>query len=414
MKNRKKRKAVFALIAVLLYILILASGIAAVNVYPVYYNQRPRLIRQARIIAQEHLEDVDEALNYMTSSTTRILVYDKDGNYQRYISMKDFGETIVNAEWLDKYLVKTLKGEEVFAMIPAHEDVYNPMHIWLVIGVPIIEDNAVAGSVYLIKNLENLQEATIAFFIYFTIFYWLGVYLFASRLLEKRKHDDMKHVLLINTTHALKTPLVSMRALAETLCDEMETDPEKQKQYCGLILQEVSRQENMVQDALQLSKMQSGAMDYSKTTVALDEIVGQIREKYMTLCEYLDISLYISKDISTCPPLHTNADCIKQLLSILLDNSMKFVDKDGNIWLDVSVHEKKATVYVIDDGTGIDEKTLPHVFERFFKGVYGNNEFGNGLGLAIAGEIVHGLKEKIWVESKWGTGTTFFFTVHVA
>jgi signal transduction histidine kinase len=167
----------------------------------------------------------------------------------------------------------------------------------------------------------------------------------------------------------------------------------------------------MIRDILDISKLQSKGMDFTKTNIGAAEVLEPMLDKYATLCDYLGVSLHISESVSHLPPLLTNAACIRQLLGVLLDNSIKFVKEGGGIWLDASVSRKYATICVRDNGIGIEKEALPHIYERFFKCSHDFNESGSGLGLAIAKEIALGLKEKIWAESETGRGTAIFFTV---
>lgn len=110
------------------------------------------------------------------------------------------------------------------------------------------------------------------------------------------------------------------------------------------------------------------------------------------------------------PKLYTDADRVIQLLEILLDNALKFVEEGGSILLNATTKYGQATIRVNDTGRGISSDDLPHIFERFYKSEV-DNPTGSGLGLAIANEIISGLHETIWVQTEVGKGTTFFFTV---
>jgi len=193
----------------------------------------------------------------------------------------------------------------------------------------------------------------------------------------------------------------------------VEPDPDQQKVYYGMILREANRQDHMIRDILELSKLQSHGMDFSKTKLSTAELLAPIREKYATLCDCMDINLHISDTVSRLPALYSNAACVRQIFEILLDNALKFVSEGGNIWLDASVSGKTAVICVRDDGIGIEKEALPQIFDRFFKGSHDFNSSGSGLGLAIAKEITAGLKERIWAESEIGKGSSFFFTVHL-
>ena len=413
MKRLIHKPAFAAVVLVIIYLSGLALGACALTVYPVFSRWKNVLLSHARIIAQESLEGSEEMIEKIKGANVHILFYDAEGNCLRYITSDKHRSRTELDGYLERYLHSVLSGDEIFKVTPSQYS-KKLTHIWLTTGIPITEQGRVVGAVFLIRNLENLQEALIGYVVYCTLFYWLSVYFLISSLRKKRKLDELRQNYVANVTHAFKTPIASIKALAETLCDGVEPDPERQKVYYGMILREANRQDHMIRDTLELSKLQSNGMDFSKTGVRISEVLDPVVEKYAVLCDCMGISLHISEKIARLPLLHTNAACLKQLLELLLDNALKFAGEDGDIWLEVSVLRDQVTFCGRDNGIGISKEDLPHVFERFFKCSHDFNESGSGLGLAIAREIAAGLKERIWAESEQGQGTAFFFTVHTA
>lgn len=151
-------------------------------------------------------------------------------------------------------------------------------------------------------------------------------------------------------------------------------------------------------------------MEFPKAVVPAEEIFKPLEQLFASRCEDIGIAFRVEDTIWNLPPLYTNASRLTQLLEILLDNAFKFVPDDG--WISISATTKyaQATIRVADNGCGITDEMLPHIFERFYKSTV-NNPTGSGLGLAIAKEIITGLEEKIWVRTEVNKGTTFFFTV---
>lgn len=411
MRKRKGRPAVLAVLLCLIYCIGLFLGACAVSIYPVF-RQKNYFCDLARAIAQEYLVSKGEGLQYTTGPSMRILIYDCSGDrvlYYAVPNMLQMGPDISAA--MEKYLPDVLEGREIY-----HPAFVQEKHRWLndivsVVGVPMWQGDRVAGAVFLVKNLMDLPEAIVGYCVYFTIFYWLSAYLLLSNARRRRKLDQLQQNYIANVTHAFKTPIASIKALAETLCDGVEPDPDRQKVYYGMILQEANRQDHMVRDVLELSKLQSNRMDFTKAKLRAGEVFGPVLEKYAALCDCMGIGLHISESFAKLPLLYTNAACMKQLLEILLDNAVKFVPEGGDIWLDASVARGQVTLCVRDNGAGIPKEALPHVFERFFKVNHDFNAAGSGLGLAIAKELCSGLKERIWVESEPGKGTAFFLTV---
>ncbi|MCC8121530.1 MAG: HAMP domain-containing histidine kinase [Oscillospiraceae bacterium] len=214
-------------------------------------------------------------------------------------------------------------------------------------------------------------------------------------------------------THALKTPIASIKALSETLCDGVDPDPDLQRQYCGMILTEANRQSRMVEDILRLSQLQSATDPLPRERVRAGALFAPVWEKYSLLMDCAGIRLEVSDRVDALPDLETAPAYVAQLMEILLDNALKFVPEGGTVWVEAEVSGRRAVIRVRDNGVGIAPKDLPHVFERFYKSSHDFNQQGSGLGLAIAREICGRLGEKIWVESQPGQGACFSFTLRL-
>lgn len=412
MKRLFVKPYMLPVVLIVLYLACLLLGAYVISAFPIYRQEEVFGI-EARRIAQEHLEGTEEALDALTGANMRILIYDVRGTCQRYVAPGDPHSAGSVDALLQRDIPAVLTGKEVFRTAFARETQRMFPDILVVVGTPVRDQDSVVGAVFLVKNLLDLPTAVLAYAIYFTIFYWLSAFFIVSNIRKNKKLDKLRETYIANVTHALKTPVASIKALAETLCDDVEPDPDQQRVYYGMILREANRQHHMIQDILELSKLQSDGMDFTKTKIYADAAFGPVLDKYAALCDCMGIALHISQEISRLPPLYTNAASVRQLLEILLDNALKFVPEGGDIWMDVVCGRNKATICVRDNGIGIAEEALPRVFERFYKCSHDFNASGSGLGLAIAEEIVSGLKEKIWVESKLGKGTSFFFTVHL-
>lgn len=404
----------FFLIAV--YLLGLFFGTYAISAFPIH-RQKEFFLTVVQDIAKEHLEGSEETLQSIIGANTRILIYDAEGNCLQHVAPTNAQPDTKPGVSLDRFMPSVLAGEKIFRPAIAQETLrtansfYND--IMIVAGAPIVQQDSVQGAVFLIKNLMDLPEAVMGYMVYFTILYWLSAYFIVSTVRKKQKLDELRQNYIANVTHALKTPVASIKALSETLCDGVEPDPDQQKVYYGMILREANRQDHMIRDILELSKLQSNGMDFTKTKLNAATVFEPILDKYATLADCMGITLHVSENLAVLPPLYTNAAGVKQILEILLDNALKFAPEGGDIWLEACYTRKQATICVRDNGVGITKEALPHVFERFFKGSHNFNASGSGLGLAIAKETAAGLKEKIWSESEVGQGSSFYFTVHL-
>lgn len=408
MKKARTKPALLGFILVLVYFFALIFGSLSLCVYTVYFQQKTILFTLAQNSAAKYLDDPDYLFDQNLTSDTQILIYDTAGNLLQHATPIVMIPGPNNIS-VSRHLTSVLSGKKIYVPVyaPSRADII------VITGIPLQENEQIIGALFFLRNLKNLPEAMFGFAVFLTIFYWIAAILIVINLRKSRKLDRIQQTYIANITDALKTPVASIKALSETLCDEVEPDPDRQKVYYGMILREANRQDHMIRDILELSKLQSKGMDFSKTKLSAAEILAPIRDKYTTLCDCMDIQLHISEEISRLPALHTNAACVKQLLEILLDNALKFVSEGGNIWLEASLTGKTAVICVRDDGIGIEKEALPQVFDRFFKGSHDFNSSGSGLGLAIAKEITAGLKERIWVESEAGKGAAFFFTIHL-
>lgn len=411
MKKLLTHSVALSVFLIFVYILGLLLGSIAVSVYPIY-RQKAYFNTEAHKIAQEYLQGEEETLNSIIGANMYIFICDDQGSVLRQALANNLKQTLPDIG-IQQHMTRIISGEDVFSVAFSKVSLHPYNNILVVTGVPITSGDRVVGAVFLAKNLMDLPEAIIGYMVYVTIFFWLSAYFIVSNIRKNKKLDKLRQNYIANVTHALKTPVASIKALSETLCDEVESDPDKQKVYYGMILREANRQDHMIRDILELSKLQSNGMDFSKTKLSAPELLAPIQDKYATLCDCMDIHLHISNCFSCLPTLYSNAACVRQVFEILLDNALKFVPEGGNIWVDASVSGKIATFCVRDDGIGIEKDALPQVFDRFFKGSHDFNASGSGLGLAIAKEIILGLKERIWVESEAGKGAAFYFTVHL-
>ncbi len=227
------------------------------------------------------------------------------------------------------------------------------------------------------------------------------------------KLQKIRSSYIANVSHSLKTPIASLRAIGETLSDGLVTEPEKIRAFGSLILSESAALEKTVMDMMELSRMQNKKSDFTKSTVQPEELFAPAIARYSVLCDDLDVTFH-PPELSQVPPLWTNRERVQTLLDIFLDNAMKFVKEEGDIWLTVTADKRRVTISVRDNGIGIPRELQSRIFERFYKQDVAHNERGSGLGLAIARQIVAGLEEELWVESEPGKGAAFFFTISTA
>lgn len=264
----------------------------------------------------------------------------------------------------------------------------------------------------LLRDMPDLKTTMTTYVVLFTIVYLVGCYFAISTLEKERKLRQAQRDLIANVSHELKTPITAIRAMAETLHDGMVEDQKTKHLYSGQIIAEADQLEQLVLDILELSKLQSHRARFAPTEIYADGLIPPIIDRYMMLCGDLGITLDVSDlELERIPRLYTDVERIITLFSILLDNAVKFTGTGGTIRITHQEHSKYVVFCVKDNGPGIRSEDIDRIFERFFKVDLSHNSSGSGLGLAIASEIVKGLGEKLWVESKYGEGAAFYFTI---
>jgi signal transduction histidine kinase len=225
-----------------------------------------------------------------------------------------------------------------------------------------------------------------------------------SERLEKTRRD-----FVANVSHELRTPIASIRAMGETLRDGMAQTDEKKSLFYNNIVRESMRLSRLVDDLLELSRLQSGAEAMKKVYFNLYEIFRNIENTFGAAATEAGITLNIEKSDETLN-VFSNSDRIEQLLIIITDNALKYTGENGIITVSKKLSKDKALISVSNTGDIIDTDDLNNIFERFYKADKSHSGEGYGLGLSIAREIALGLGESIRAESSGGL-TTFTVTV---
>lgn len=233
---------------------------------------------------------------------------------------------------------------------------------------------------------------------------------FASK---SEKLEQTRRDYVANISHELKTPVASIRAMSETLRDGLINDEEKTLRYYDHILKESMRLSRLVDDLLELSRLQSGTAALKQANMDLLPVLEASAETFEQIADDSGINFTFEKP-EYLPTVFSNADRIQQVLVILIDNAMKHTPEDGHVALIVTQDQELIRITVKDSGEGIQPEDLPHVFERFYKSDKSHSTGGTGLGLSIAREVLAAMGETITVSSTPGEGTEFTFTVQLA
>ncbi|MEA4933203.1 MAG: HAMP domain-containing sensor histidine kinase, partial [Lawsonibacter sp.] len=230
----------------------------------------------------------------------------------------------------------------------------------------------------------------------------------SERLLAAKRESDqldkLRRDFVSNISHELKTPVTVIRGSLEALCDEVVTEPEQIKNYHRQMLNESLYLQRLIQDLLDLSKLQNTEFKMDKQNWNLCDIVTDAVRSAEHLARKKGVKLLAEFDTEA---LMVTGDYgrLRQMLLIILDNAVKFSSSGGEICVSL----QNRIVSVKDYGSGIAAEELPHIFDRFYKVVSEENKSGSGLGLAIAKQIADRHDIGVTVKSRPGEGTEVQF-----
>ena len=210
-----------------------------------------------------------------------------------------------------------------------------------------------------------------------------------------------------NVSHELRTPLSSIRGLADALNDGMVKKEEDKARYYGYILRESMRLSRLIDDLLELSRLQSATAAFSKQYTKIEDLVYDVADRFADAAQDKGLKIIASCDYTGY--VYTNPDRAEQVLVALIDNAIKHCKEEGAIELTAKKANDKLKISVSNPGKIADED-IEHLFERFYKADKAHSTEGTGLGLSIVQEVLSLLGEKIWVKSYDGI-VSFTFTL---
>jgi two-component system sensor histidine kinase ResE len=270
------------------------------------------------------------------------------------------------------YRLVVKNGQEVSEDIPVQG------RIWSLVMVPLYDREQIRGAVAVLRDMT-----------------------------KERKLDKMRNDFMANVSHELRTPLSMLQGYSEAIVDDIVASPEEQKELARIIYDESVRMTKLVNELLDLARMEAGHVELHVDTIELRPYLERIQRKFSNLARERGIALQL--DISTKQShLQIDPDRMEQVLTNLIDNAMRHTPQQGLVTLRVR-GEQPLLLEVSDTGSGIPQEDLPFVFERFYKAdkARTRGRAGTGLGLAIAKNIVEAHGGLISVQSKLGEGTTF-------
>lgn len=228
---------------------------------------------------------------------------------------------------------------------------------------------------------------------------------------EQEKIDMERREFVANVSHELRTPLTTMRSYLEALADGAWKDQDLAPTFLQTTQTETERMIRLVNDLLQLSKMDSRDYDLNKEIVEFNKFFNRIIDRFeMSKSQNVDFDRHLPESQYF---VEVDTDKLTQVIDNIISNALKYSPDGGNIRFGILMQEGFLKIMISDDGMGIPKENVERIFDRFYRvdRARARSMGGTGLGLAIAREMIEAHGGTIWAESEEGRGTTIFFTL---
>ena len=233
---------------------------------------------------------------------------------------------------------------------------------------------------------------------------------------QLQEFDQLKTAFVGIVSHELRTPLTSIKSLSENLLEGVAGPlNEKQKYYASRIQLNTDRLTRMLNELLNLSRMETGKMELRPTVLSLQELLSELVEVFQPLAQRKSITMDVGS-MESMPKVRVDRDKLYEVLANLLENAIKFTPSGGRVHIDARVvDDRHIKMNVSDTGCGISEEHMSKIFDKFYRVEPGSGPVpGSGLGLAIAKGLIELHGGTIGVESAPGKGSHFYFTLPFA
>ncbi len=224
--------------------------------------------------------------------------------------------------------------------------------------------------------------------------------------------DNTRREFVSNVSHELRSPITSISVMLETLESGGINDESVRDKYLERISGEVTRMTLLINDLLELSRIESGVdkieMDHFNLLSIIEESILLVKNRFNT--DHPEIRNLTDAQIV----VNGTKDHIIQIFVNLIENAIKYTDKDGEISVFTEIDGQFVKINIQDSGQGIDEEHIPHLFERFYKADKSRSDSGTGLGLAIVKHLTQTQGGSVSVTSQIGEGSIFSFTLQLA
>jgi len=230
---------------------------------------------------------------------------------------------------------------------------------------------------------------------------------------QARKADQLKSAFLANMSHEIRTPLNAIVGFSSLVSDD-SFDQEQREEFKNLINKNSDYLMFLIEDIIDLSKIEVGALNFMMAEIRLNELFEKLKQSFSGSLGQERSHLHIHYQLKLDDPvIKTDAFRLEQVLRNLINNAIKFTEQ-GEVEFGVERLDGEITFYVKDSGIGIRPENIDVIFDRFVKvEERGRNMVrGTGIGLFLSKQLIEKLGGRIWVQSEYGHGTTFYFSIN--
>ncbi len=351
------------------------------------FNQMARQLKYNMTALQQEKENLS---NILISMADGVITFNREGEI---LVTNPPAEDFLRYSYFDEANQKKQPGHQVpdtlrnlFLEVKETEkgkiaEISTQGHDWVILMNPLYRHNDIRGAVAVLRDMT-----------------------------EERRLDKMRKDFIANVSHELRTPIAMLQGYSEAIIDDIAETAEEKKEMAQVIYDESLRMGRLVNELLDLARMEAGHQTLNIDEVEVGSFLGRISKKFQRAAQEKHVAVYTTLDHPEAI-IRLDPDRIEQVFTNLIDNALRHTPEGGEVQIIQRTMDNGTLFNVKDSGVGISEEELPFVFERFYKvdKARTRGRSGTGLGLAIAKNIVNGHGGKIDVYSKVGQGTTFTF-----
>ncbi|API72871.1 cell wall metabolism sensor histidine kinase WalK [Leuconostoc suionicum] len=248
-----------------------------------------------------------------------------------------------------------------------------------------------------------------------------GLVVVLHDITEQQRIDSERRMFVSNVSHELRTPLTAVRSYVDALAEGAIDDPEMAQNFLGVVQDETQRMIRMINDLLELSRLDQGTMEVKLEVINLNSLFNFVLNRFDMILEsdaknentitksYNILREFTKEDVW----VEVDPDKFTQVLDNIMNNAVKYSPDGGTITARLIKTKTRAILSISDQGLGIPRKDLDNIFNRFFRVDKSRSraQGGTGLGLAISKEVVEKFNGRIWVDSVENKGSTFYISL---